>query len=125
MSFTKLLNQALREKHLTGKQLSELTGIPQTTISGYRNGASPCPANLDILEEVLELNTEADDDEPFTIEDAARLLEMPLPMLKLALKKEKFKPQFGIALQRESGQWAYYVFKERLEKYLKGYDFRQ
>lgn len=52
-----------------------------------------------------------------TIQDAAKLLDIPEQHLRVALQQGKFS-SFGHAIKSSEKRYAYYINRERLYKYL-------
>ncbi|HHV42749.1 MAG TPA: hypothetical protein GXX72_07920 [Clostridiaceae bacterium] len=56
------------------------------------------------------------DNKSLTVKEAAEILNMPQQLLRLGLQQDKLP--FGVAVKRR--RWAYYINKQRLEKWMKG-----
>lgn len=57
-----------------------------------------------------------------SVEEAAKMLNMPPQAVRIGLQRGLFN--FGIAQKSKENkkQYAYYIFRERVEKYIKGED---
>ncbi len=111
---------------MTGKELSELTGISQSMISNYRNGVDPSDEAkykiLDVLglkDPELELQRKA---KKYSVAQAAMLLEMSQESVRIALQRDMFNPQIGLAIPHPGGTYTYEIFKDRLDGYIAAKD---
>ena len=105
------------------KELSGLSNIPASTISGYMDGMEPNPERKELLSEIIgfkekEDNTEFKQEvEYVSLDEASKRLGMGIQNLQNALKAGVF--DFGIGFQGNGKKFQYYIFRKKFESFIK------
>lgn len=123
MKIQKQLNELIRKSGLTAKEISVKTGISQAQLSDYRHGVEPTEEKQKMLESFFSCkfnDPEKAKESKFGVDEAAKLLNMGSNSLRIALKKQLFNPQIGIAIPHDGGRYTYEIWPERVKKYING-----
>lgn len=122
MGFKKALNEAINNQGLTGKQVSELTGISASMISEYRNGTTPTPERKRILCEKLGIKEEEkkiyERKVDFVdLDEVAARLGISRESVMCCLQQNQFPMFIGLCWHgRHTKTWSYRVYRKPFEK---------
>lgn len=122
MGFKQVLNNAIKEKNLTGKELSKLTGISPSMISEYRNGTTPTPERKKVLCEVLDIEDEkrkvfTQNVEFVELNEVAKRLGISKESVMCCLQQKQFPMFIGLCWKgRHTESWSYRIYRKPFEK---------
>ena len=123
MLFKDCLAAAMREKNMTGSDLSRVTGIGKSSISQYLTGKNlPSAERMRVLEEALGADFSIPDiketPEPSgfhraKVNTVARAMGMNAGTLRKGIRQGAFPWAYGI--RTSSNRWVYVINQEKLE----------
>lgn len=117
METGKELKKILKERDMSQKQLSDLTGIPCSALSQYISGKStPSDERLRLIERTLDLPECHLDAERagsgmvkrISVEEAAHIMGLGVETLKAAMRAKECLP-WGRAIETGKNAWVYWV----------------
>lgn len=122
MSFSDVFKNALKEKGMTQKEFSELSGISRSQISEFVNGYnSPTPERKKLIKDLLgldisegESSQDLSKENSLTVTEAARLLEVSPEFLRQSLIQQRV--DFGWAVFMGS-KWKFCIPKGRFSEF--------
>lgn len=107
--------------YYSAKQLSEITGVPQSTISSYRDGVEPNKERKAILSEIIGYDESQDkvfhqEIEFVDLEEAAARMGWGITKLQCALRAKEFN--FGSGFKGTGKSYIYYILRKPFEKFI-------
>lgn len=120
MEFYEALDEYCLEH--TAKAVSEKSGIPPSTISGYRDGVEPNTTNKAILSEIIGYSEQDQKEFKQEIEyiddfsEVTARLGIGLGLLRNGLKQKVYP--FGYAIKGDGERYYYKILRKKFEEYI-------